>query len=368
MFFFKIIFDYLLSVFIEILHIFCRFFSFKTAQNPLRFSKFVSFRKKFLAKNFILENVFLTRLGFFLFGVSGDPENFLRLQYPTLQNDLANNVKSSGVYIKHNVITQIESKSTANTLNMSFQGHKSTTHYLYGEKRTSFGLKNKQDLDFFHRRAKPFSYVATDSLLAYSDDVHGDFLRYLKLFEKSNGKKRRNVLNKNSSFKEKSNTKKSSGELKQNSKNKGFPIKHGLKVLPRLRVSRDADAANLTLTDLPNYYNVPPPPVGPYGSDTVLYNKDLYAKDRKALGRRMGSFDNKTSVKNLEDFSTKVGFLNSSLYVSEDEENDISVPLTSDFPGRFYVVNPLLVLGFLLYAFLELFVLIFFFPRLPVRR
>lgn len=108
-----------------------------------------------------------------------------------------------------------------------------------------------------------------------------------------------------------------------------------------------------------SYYN----PVGPYGPDTRLYKADLQSKNKLAVSRRIKLVQNVSPVSNLGDLKTKVGFFNFNVSKQEEWENSIDVPLGGWFTGQFYFINPLVVLGFLLYSVLELLILFYFMSR-----
>ena len=337
-----------------------------------RFGNFTFVRKQFesvffrfgsLSRNFSLENRYLIKVSFFLFRLNFGSDRFFRYYTGLYESVDRSNLNSLGLLQKENVLKQVENFSVKKN---SFQGKKSSS---------------AQDLSFFHGRQSAFRYLVSDSMLSYNNDMNNDFLRYLKLFQSKEDKIKEKLGYKNKVYENKMQDLEEQRELIKNlrrskkkkktstefsKKVKKFPINGGLKIFPALRKKREnPDLYTVDQSYLPSVYNVPPAPVGPYGIDVSLYNRDLASKDRKTLGRRLGSFEtvSSTAVKGLRDFSSKVGYVNSSLFESEGSDNDISIPLDTYQLGRFYIVNPFLVIGYLLYSILELLLLFYFLAK-----
>lgn len=344
MIFFHILSKYvktLLGKFLEVLRLYIPGFF---ARFNFKFFSKIDLSKDELLRDFILENTYLLKLSFFLFRFKMD-SNFIvdrkvragaELFFNTTNN--RGNVVNNSLYPrKGGSLSQLESIS----IQRSVLSAKSRLDKL------DIPLR-KLDNPFFHGNKNSYKFLTSDSLLNYSEDHMIDFINYMKLFQPP----RQDPVPGKANLK-----KKSSRKLKQ------LPIKDGLNFVqdinPSLETS-DFSVSPVSPPYVPNRLNFVPPNVGPYGSTFSLYASDVFSKDRRFLGRRLGSFESANSVKNLSDFNSKVGFLNSSL-VGSDEEHEYTVdaPYDGDFYGRFYMINPFLVLGFLLYSFFELFFVIF---------
>lgn len=316
-----------------------------------------------LSRNFSLENIYLVKISFFIFRLNLGPDKFFRY-YPGLYESAnRSNSRFLSSVQRENVLKQVENFPIKKN---SFQG-----------KKTSFN----QGASFFHGKQNVFRYLVSDSMLSYNNDMNNDFLRYLKLFQSKEDKIKEKIAYKNRAYEGKmqdleeqreliknlrKNKKEKKGNIELSKRVKKFPIKGGLKIFPALRKKREnPDLYTVDQSYLPGAYNAPHAPVGPYGIDVSLYDRDLASKDRKSLGRRLGSFERVNKfVGGSEDFSSKVGFVNSSLFESEGTDNDISVPLDTYQLGRFYVVNPFLVISYLAYSVFELVLLFYFLAKL----
>ena len=361
----KIILNYILTLTFKFLalgfSVVERFAHFSFARNHFEsvFSRFGA-----LSRNFPLENRYLIKVSFFLFRLNLGSDKFFRYYSGLYESANPSNLNSLGLLQKENVLKQIENFSVKKN---SFQGKKTSS---------------AQDISFFHNKQSAFRYLASDSMLSYNNDMNNDFLRYLKLFQSKEDKIKEKLAYKNKVYENEMRNLEEQRELIKNlrrgkKKGKGiiggfskkvkkFPINGGLKIFPALRKKREnPDLYTVDQSYLPSIYNSPPAPVGPYGIDVSLYNRDLASKDRKALGRRLGSFEagSNNVVDGLGDFSLKVGYVNSPLFESEGTDNDISIPLDTFQLGRFYIVNPFLVLSYLAYSIFELLLLFYFLAK-----
>lgn len=360
----RIILNYILTIMLRVsvlaFSIVERFgkFSFARSRFGLVFSRFSS-----LSRNFSLENRYLIKISFFLFRLNIGSDRFFRYYSGLYESTNCANLNSLGLLQKENVLKQVENFSVKKN---SFQGKKTSS---------------AQGISFFHGKQNVFRYLVSDSMLSYNNDMNNDFLRYLNLFQSKEDKIKEKLSYKNKAHENKMQDLEEQRELIKSlrrskkgkktgaefsKKVKKFPINGGLKIFPALRKKREnPDLYTVDQSYLPSIYNLPPAPVGPYGVDVSLYNRELASKDKKTLGRRLGSFETvgRPVVNGLGDFSLKVGYVNSSLFESEGTDNDISIPLDTFQLGRFYIVNPFLVISYLVYSVLELLLLFYFLAK-----
>jgi hypothetical protein len=134
-----------------------------------------------------------------------------------------------------------------------------------------------------------------------------------------------------------------------------FLLKNKSLILSRKIKLSDIDLSPEVKSVMFSYYN----PEGPYGADTVIYTSDLFSRNKILVSRRTHLINEKSVIKSLVDLNSKTGFSNSNLSSSEEWENSADVPVGGWFTGHFYFVNPLVVIGFLLYSVLEFCVLLY---------
>lgn len=134
-----------------------------------------------------------------------------------------------------------------------------------------------------------------------------------------------------------------------------FLLKNKSLILSRKLKLSDIDISPEVKSVMFSYYN----PEGPYGADTVIYTSDLFSRNKILVSRRTHLINEKSVIKNLVDLNSKTGFLNSNLTSSEEWENSADVPIGGWFTGHFYFVNPLVVIGFLLYSIFEFCILLY---------
>lgn len=134
-----------------------------------------------------------------------------------------------------------------------------------------------------------------------------------------------------------------------------FLLKNKSLILSRKIKLSDIDISPEVKSVMFSYYN----PEGPYGADTVIYTSDLFSRNKILVSRRTHLINEKSVIKNLVDLNSKTGFSNSNLTSSEEWENAVDVPIGGWFTGHFYFINPLIVIGFLLYSVFEFCVLLY---------
>lgn len=277
-----------------------------------------------LAK-YVRENTYLLRFSFLIFGFHNRIDNNVLKSYVlnhTTRSSFLNPVSTS-------VLNQVE----------NLQVKKSVHRVTLFKPLARLPLEKTEPLSnsFFANKNKPVNYLTGDPLMSYSSNPTADFIKYFKLFQPA-------------PFKDPLNNKK-----KYHKKQKQFPIKGGAKVSNKV-IEKMIQTGQPVAPFAPAFLTQPhlfqSTTVGPYGYLS-------FPKDKKVLGRRLWAFDDKSSVKNLNDLNSKTGFLNSSFFSDEHYDNSADVIFDSNSFGRFYAINPFLVLGYLLYAIFEFFFALF---------
>jgi len=135
-----------------------------------------------------------------------------------------------------------------------------------------------------------------------------------------------------------------------------FLLKNKALLLSKKIILKDLDIHAEVKSIMYSYYN----PVGPYGSDTVVYNGDLVSKNKLMVSRRVNLIKDQTKINDLKSFDLKIGFFNFNAAENEEWEYSSDVPSGGGwFTGQFYFINPFLVLGFILYSIFELVILLY---------
>lgn len=325
MLFFKILkkFIYFLLKFIPI-----SFFRFFAQANPTPKSSILPLTGIFSLTTYVRENTYLCRAIVLIF-------NFHQhIDKNVLKSYVLNHTNRSSFSNVVAVSNQIE----------NFHVKKTVQRVTSFKPLARLPLEKTESLvtSFFANKGKPFNFLTADALMAQSANPTADFIKYLKLFEPA-------------PFIDPLNNKK-----KYYKKIKQSPIKGGAKVSNRaieniIRTGQPVAPYAPAFLTQPHLFQSTA--VGPYGYSSFL-------KDRKALGRRLWAFDDKSSVKNLDDLNVKVGFLNTSFFSDEYFDNSADVIFDANSPGRFYSINPFLVLGYLLYAIIEFFFVLFLLSKI----
>lgn len=271
----------------------------------------------------------------------------------------------------------LENQSVSYTVNQVFPGSSS---YL----SSNLNINSQQPIEnaFLHNHRTSFDFLTKDSGSSINFDALQNLHKYFKTFSnprktlaKLNDKSYRQNLSK---FSKKSRVPKNfkGGILKKKISDNSVVEKSQIEALKRelnilkqieflLKNRKLLEAQKLNWKDLNLAEDVKrvmfstSNKTGPYGSDSVVYTSDLYSKNRMVVSRRINLLQNESSLKNLNDLKSKLGFANFNFTTSEEFENSSDVPLGGWFTGQFYFVNPFVVLGFIFYSILELSILIY---------
>ncbi len=93
--------------------------------------------------------------------------------------------------------------------------------------------------------------------------------------------------------------------------------------------------------------------------NNLSYRKNMDQTLKRPIVRKLYNLDTQNVV-GLTSFNQNVGFFNSNITETESWENLVDIPKDSVNLGFFYVINPFLVLGVILYSFFELFLFCYF--------
>lgn len=326
----------------------------------------------------VSDNLYLINLlSFFLrFNMTKDFEDILlkTLKFNALKNQEVFSLSSVKNLNDKNLIDSFENKNVSQTTSRVFLGeHNMKTSNNYN--------KNIENV-FVHNYSDSFDFLSKKSSTAINFTALQDLYNYLKLFN-DEGKLTdypASLQTVKPSVRKKYRIPKNfrGGSLVKdnvfNNMNKILIPKESLqrqvnvlKEVEFLLKNRDLFETNeLKLEDLNishevkkvmfSQYN----PAAPYGADAKLYTSDLFSKNKLIVARRIALNQVSKPVNDFASFEKNVGFLNSNLSSDEEWENSSDVPLGGWFTGEFFFINPFVVLGFIVYSFLELFCLVYF--------
>lgn len=271
----------------------------------------------------------------------------------------------------------LENQSVSYTTNQAFP---ESSSYM----ASNLNVNSRQPVEsvFLHNHKNSFDFLTKDSGSSINFDALQNLYKYFKTF--SNPRKALAKLNSNAYKQNLSKALKKNrvpknfrgGTLKNKNsdnviieKSQIEALKRELNVLKQIEFllknrklleAKKLNWKDLNLTeDVKRVMFSTSNKTGPYGPDSTIYTSDLYSKNRMVVARRITLLQNESSLKDLNDLKSKLGFANFNFTSNEEFENSSDVPLGGWFTGQFYFINPFVVLGFIFYSILELSVLIY---------